>query len=99
MIEGAIGWFFILLGIFIIGIGLLLVYRIRIDYEIRIKKWETLAVQSVSLGVVLIVIGIVVVYMWDMIVSPIHWLTYLVVAMLLGLIVYCSPAVIRIKFV
>ena len=94
MVEGALGWFFIILGISIICIGLVLVYRIRMDVETN-KKLETLTVQSVSYGILLMVTGIVVVYLLDIINSPKLWIGYVLITMLLGLIVFSSPPVIK----
>jgi len=70
MIKGAPGWFVTILGLFIISIGLVLVYRMRLNYENKNSKLETLVVQSVSYGVLLTVLGILVFYYWDLIASP-----------------------------
>jgi len=95
MIKGALGWFVTILGLFIISIGLVFAYRIRLNYENKNSRLGTLSVQSVSYGVLLTVLGILVVYYWDLIASPIFWFAYIIVTMLLGLLIFYSPPLIK----
>ncbi len=95
MVEGSLGWLFIILGIFVICVVLVLLYRMRMDIENKKNKHETLIVQSVSYGILLMVTGIVVVYLWGIIKSQVLWVGYILIIMLLGLIVFYSPPVIK----
>jgi len=86
-----------MMGIILFAFGIFFVYTLRYSYDVNLMKKEKTCAQIVSVGIWLFCVGIMVHFAWDFFVES--WIGIISMISLFFLIIYCTPAVLKIKYI